>query len=54
MNGATDIAEQCSGDNFIAAQGVVAKLPTGPLTCRLQFVSADRRNDWVAWLQLEC
>lgn len=54
MNGAADVAEQCRGDNFIAAQGVVAKLQTGPLACRLQFASADRRNDWVAWLQLEC
>ena len=54
MNGAVDVAEQCSGDTFVAAQAVVATRHSGRQECRLHFVSADRRNDWVAWLQVQC
>lgn len=54
MDGVADVAEQCEGDAFIAAQAVIAELSTGPLDCRLRFVAADRRNDWLAQLEVRC
>jgi hypothetical protein len=54
MDGVVDVGEQCSGDNFVAAQAVLIGFAKGPADCWLRFVSADRRNDWTAWLAIKC